>query len=290
MQKHLEEVLAKTGLTPEQVKTIADLPEDAKDFKPEDHVTAIRSSVETAIKNDANFWEGLDEKNVGQPLLKKIEANQYGRAANIVRSTILKATGLTEKDFEALGEEGKKIEVFGKEFAKKMTEGKVTDKELQTKLIEANTKIAELEGSLPEIETKFKTQYETKANDEKVDFIVLAHLGSLQSGLKAPAHYIADKVAAKLKADYAIVVTGTTAALKQKSNPQLDVLTDNNTKRLTLEDAIKKIVTDDGLFEVKKTEKEKGQNEIEIEGAGKLKLGHVSDKIKKRIEEEKAAK
>lgn len=285
MQKHLEEVLTKTGLTPEQVKSIAELPDDAKDFKPEDHVTAIRGSVETALKNDNAFWEGLDEKNVGQPFLKKIEASQYGRAANIVRTNMLKATGLTDKDFEALGEEGKKIEVFSKEFAKKLSEGKVTDKELQNKLIEANTKIAELEGAAPELETKFKTQYESRAAEDKFDFIVMAQLASLQ-GLKAPASYISDKIAAKLKSEYAYVVNGTEASLKQKANPQLDILIENGTKRLTLIDAIKKIVTADGLLEPSKSTKEEGKSEIEIDGEKGLKLGHVSDKIKKRLAEE----
>jgi hypothetical protein len=288
MQKHLEEVLTAAGLPADQVAALVALPDDAKDFKPDTFVAPVRTTIETQVKNDPKFYEGLNKENLPKEFVKQLEQEQYGRAAVIVRGNMLKAVGLAEKDFEALGDEGKKIEVFTPAFVKKLSEGKVTDKELQQKLIDANTKIAELEGATPQLEEKYKTQYEKQLSEEKTQFVVLASLAQVQ-GLKAPANFIADKITARLRDKYAIVVTGLDAVIRQKDKPDLKVLVDGKTE-LTLNDAIlaELKAVDLVIDPKKKTDKKDGTVVVEVEpGKGDFKLNsHVNDKISKRLAEE----
>lgn len=176
-------------------------------------------------------------------------------------------------------------------FVKKLSEGKVSDKELQQKLIEATNKVAELEAAGPELEKKYKGEYETKLNSEKAQFVVLAGLAQVQ-GLKAPPAYIADKITAKLQAKYDIVIDGVEAKVRQKGKPDLLVLVDN--KELTFADAILGIVKADGLIEEPKGKVDPKTGKVIVEAeptkTGEFKLnGHVNDKIAKRIESEKTA-
>lgn len=288
MQKHLEEVLTAAGLPADQVAALVALPDDAKDFKTDAYVAPVRTTIETQVKNDPKFYEGLNKENLPKEFVKQLEQEQYGRAAVIVRGNMLKAVGLNEKDFDALGEDGKKIEVFTPAFVKKLSEGKVTDKELQQKLIDANTKIAELEGAGPQLEEKYKGQYEKQLNEDKAQFVVLASLAQVE-GLKAPANFIADKITARLRDKYAIVVSGLEAVVRQKDKPDLKVLIDGKTE-LTLNDAIKVELIAANLVDdpKKKTEKKDGKVVVEVEpGKGDFKLNtHVNDKISKRLAEE----
>jgi hypothetical protein len=54
-QVHLEQVLTAAGLPADQVKTLVELPADAKDFKTDDHIVPIRTNVETQVKNDPSW-------------------------------------------------------------------------------------------------------------------------------------------------------------------------------------------------------------------------------------------
>lgn len=85
MQKHLEQVLTAAGLTADEVKALAELPDTTADFKPETHVTPIRAAIETAVKNDPTFYAGLNADNLPKDFVKTVEQQQYGRAATIVR-------------------------------------------------------------------------------------------------------------------------------------------------------------------------------------------------------------
>lgn len=286
-QTHLVEVLKGAGLAEDQIKALTDLPEDHKEFKADDYVAPIHTTIETKVKNDPKFYEGLNKENLPKEFLKTLETEQYGRAANIVRGNMLKAVGLSEKDFAELGDEGKKIDVFTPAFAKKLSEGKVTDKELQQKLIEANQKITELETGAPAIEEKYKGQYEAKMQDFTVSSNVLAHLASVP-GLKAPAKYISDKVVAELKAKYGFAISDGVVAIRQKDKPDLKVLTDNGTKELTLGGAINQILEADELIDKKKATTTTTTTTQVQTGATGLKVSkNVNDKIAKRLEEDK---
>lgn len=289
MLKHLEQVLTAAGLPEDQVKQLVELPEDAKEFKPDTFVTPLTTTIETKVKNDPKFYEGLNKENLPKEFLKQLESEQYGRSANEVRQNMMKALGFKEDDFKDLGDEFKKIPVFSTAFVKKLTEGKVTDKELQQKLIEATNKVNEFETKIPELEKTIEAKYATKLNEEKSQFVVLAGLAQVP-GLTAPPAYIADKVTAKLRDKYDIVIDGTEAKIRQKGKPDLLVLVDN--KELTFHDAITAIVTADGLVKQdKKVDTKTGKVTVEAEPQeGEFKLNsHVNDKMAKRLEQDKKA-
>ncbi len=288
-QKHLEDVLTATGLPADQVKALVELPADAPEFKTDGYVQPIRTNVETQVKNDPKFYEGINRDNIPKDFLKTLEAEQYGRSANQVRANMLKAVGLTEKDFSELGDEGKKIDVFTPAFVKKLGEGKVGSKELQDKLIEANTKIQEMEASAPTIEKKYQDQYAAKVQDFQVQNGVLATLSAVQ-GLKAPAKYLAPSILAQLSGKYAFAIDGDNVEIRQKDKPDLKVLVDNGTKPLTLEAAISSILETDGLVDKKKTTTTTTTTTKVDTGATGLKISsNVNDKINKRLAEDAKA-
>lgn len=284
-QVHLEQVLTAAGLTPEQVKTVVELPADAKEFKTDDFIAPIRTNVETQVKNDPKFYEGINKDNLPKEFVKQLEAEQYGRSAAQVRTNMMKALGLKDDDFKDLGEEGKKIEVFGPAFAKKLAEGKVTDKELQQKLIEANTQIEALNGKEAEIEKKYAEKYTADVANYQIAGGVFTHLASVQ-GLKAPAKYLANDITNTLRAKYAFEIVNGMPELRQKDKPTLKVLTANGTKELTLGDAIGEILKADNLVEDKKTTTTTTTTTVKTDGDGLKISKHVNDKSAKRIEED----
>lgn len=287
-QVHLEQVLTAAGLTPDQVKAVVELPADAKEFKTDDYVAPIRTTVETAVKNDPKFYEGLNKDNLPKEFVKQLEAEQYGRSAAQVRTNMMKALGLKEDDFKDLGEEGKKIEVFGPAFAKKLAEGKVTDKELQTKLMEANTEIEKLKGLETDIEKKYADKYAATVTEFQIAGGVLSTLAQVQ-GLKAPAKYLAEGITNQLKAKYGFEIVNGMPELRQKDKPTLKVLTDNNTKELTLAGAIGEILKADGLVEDKKTTTTTTTQTVTTDGDGLKVSKSVNDKMQKRIAEDAKA-
>jgi hypothetical protein len=286
-QVHLEQVLTAAGLTPDQVKTVVELPADAKEFKTDDYVAPIRTTVETAVKNDPKFYEGLNKDNMPKEFVKQLEAEQYGRSAAQVRTNMMKALGLKEEDFKDLGDDGKKIEVFGPAFAKKIAEGKVTDKELQTKLMEANTQIEALTGKEAEIEKKYADKYAATVTEFQIAGGVLSNLAQVQ-GLKAPAKYLAEGITNQLKAKYGFEMVNGSPELRQKDKPTLKVLTANGTKEVTLGDAIAEILKADGLVDDKKVTETK--TTVVTTGGDGLKISKsVNDKMQKRIAEDAKA-
>lgn len=288
MLKHLEQVITAAGLPADQVKALVELPEDAADFTPDTYVAPIRTNVETAVKNDPKFYEGLNKENLPKEFVKQLEQEQYGRSAAQVRTNMMKALGLKEDDFKDLGDEGKKIEIFGPAFAKKIAEGKVTDKELQQKLIEANQKIEELTNQAPTIEEKYKAEYEGKVTDFQFQSSVLGHLASVQ-GLTAPPKYLQADIARQLKAKYGFAIEDGVVELRQKDKPTLKVLTDNGTKELTLAAAIEAILVADKLISGKKVDKVETKVDINTDTSGlKISKG-VNDKIANRIAQDAKA-
>lgn len=287
-QTHLSEVLKATGLPEDQIKALTDLPEDTKDFKTETYLAPIQSTFETKIKNDAKFYEGLNKENLPKEFLKTLEAEQYGRSASVVRSNLLKNVGMTEKDFADLGEDGKKLDLFIPAFAKRLSEGKVGDKELQAKLIEANQEIEKLKGQAPELEVKFKHEFDVKMNEFQVNEGIVTSLSSIQ-GLKAPAKFLKDNIAAQLRSKYALVSENGVIEIRQKDKPTLKALTANGTKELTLSDAITQILDAENLIDKKATTT--SQVNMRVSGAetGLKVSSHVKDKMEKLMAEDKLA-
>lgn len=288
-QKHLEQVLTAAGLPQDKVTELVGLPEDQADFKADGYVAPVHTQIETKVKNDPRFYEGISKDSIPKEFLKQLEGEQYGRVANIVRSTMLKATGLSEEDFKDLGDEAKKIEVFTPAFVKKLNKGEISVQELQTKLMAANSEVERLKGLEPEIDKKYKGQYDALYANTQFSASVLAHLASVQ-GLKAPAKFLVDQIANELKNQHAFAIVNGAVDLRQKEKPELNIMTENGTKILTLGAAINAILDrEDLITKDKKLEKQTGGGKLDVtpEG-GKLKVSsHVSDKANRRIEEDK---
>lgn len=285
--KHLEEVIKEAGLAEDEVKKLIELPDDAKDFVAGTHATAIRNNVADGLKNDPEFYKGLNVDNMPKEFVKSIESAQYGRAATIVRTNMLKGAGLTEADFKELGEDGKKIEVFTPAFMKKVTEGKVTDKQLQEALAAANIELEGLKGSMPELENKYKTQYETKINAFEVKSGVLTTLASIP-GLKVSPKLLLSNTLEELQAKYDLTIINGSVVIRQQGKPEMKVMVDNNTKELTLERAITELLTSSEAIDLKaakkKTDIVNGQTIIDTDNQGGLKI--TNDKVKRRLEQE----
>lgn len=286
---HLEQVLTTAGLPADQVKALIDLKEDAPDFKPDTYVAPIRTTVETAIKNDAEFYKGLNKENLPKEFLRDVEKDQYGKAANQVRTNLLKNAGLTEKDFADLDEEAmKKLDVFTPAFIKKVSEGKVTDAELQKKLMEANQKIEDFTKKEPEIEEKYKAAAEQEKAAFIFDAAIINSLAKVQ-GLKVPPDYIAEKVAAKIREVYDYKAAGKSVELLQKGKT-LQAM-DGGTKLLTLDKAVADLVTKEmpEAIQAKKTiTTQKGKTGVVDGDDGELPVrsSHVDEKLQKRLAED----
>lgn len=287
---HLEQVATAAGLTPEAVKAIVELPADAKDFTPDAHVTALRDNVATALKNDAKFYEDLTVEKLPPQVKKSMEQEQYGRAASIARANMLKTAGLTDKDFEDLGDEGKKLDKFIPALMAKFSAGKITDKELQAGLQKANQELETLKSELPKLEEKYKGEYETKVSGFQNSANVLATIAQVP-GLKVPAFLVGRTVQEELAAKYMLVLINGKTELRQLGKPDMKVLVDNGTKELTLERAVTELLTEQKAIDEeaakKTTKKETGKTEIENDGKGGLKVStHVNGRLAKRLEQE----
>lgn len=275
--------MTSVGLEQTDIDAVLALPADTQDFKPESYTGKIHTSIETKVKNDPSFWEGLDENNVNETLKKKIEAQQYGRAANIVRQKTLKALGLKEEDLADIPEEERKnLETFISKAGEKYASSKAGDKELQKQLQETRKKLEDLEADIPVKETKLKQEYETAFNNEKLDFIILAELATIEN-LKAPAQYLASKITSELKSENNFVISGMKAHPKQKANPALDIL--DGSKVVGLKDLIIKKLKADNLIEEKQAPPPRnGKVEVEPDGKGGLEISsHILDKINANI-------
>lgn len=293
-QTHLEQVATAAGLTPEAVKAIIELPADAKDFKTDEHVTALHGVVGNALKNDAKFYEDLTIEKLPPTVKKALEQEQYGRAANIARSNMLKNANLTEKDFEELGEEGKKLDKFIPALMAKFSAGKITDKQLQEGMLKAKQELEQLKDQLPGLEKKYADQYETRVAGFQNSANVLATIAQVP-GLKVPASLVGRAIQDQLAANYTLVLVNGQTELRQLDKPELKVLVDNGTKELTLERAVTELLTKEKAIDEeaakKSTTKVNGKTEIENDGKGNLKLSpHVNGRLAKRMEQEAKVK
>lgn len=285
-QKHIDEVLTTAGLTADQVKALVELKEDAADFKADAYTAPIRTAAETQVKNDPEFYKTINKENLPKDFLKTLESEQYGRAANIVRTQVLKAAGLAEKDFADLGEDGKKIEVFTPAFMKKVSEGKVTDRELQQKLADAQTEIEALQAKEPEIEKKHQTAAEQRIADFVFENKIVESIAEVKN-LKVPPGYISSKVIDAVKEKFDFKVVGKTVELLQKGK---DLLAMEDNKPLKLAKAISDIITKElpeAVEKVRGTGSNSGKTGTVTGDKGELKISsHVHDKIQKRLEQD----
>ena len=80
-QNHIEQVLKTAGLPDDQIKALNDLPEDSKDFKPDQFIAPIKSTFENQVKNDPKFYEGLNKEQA-----KEVIKRPVGRPPKVVQN------------------------------------------------------------------------------------------------------------------------------------------------------------------------------------------------------------
>jgi hypothetical protein len=290
-EKHIQEVLTTAGLTPEQFKALKELPDDAADFKVDTYTAPISTAVETRVKNDPKFYETINKDRIPKEFLKTIESEQYGRVADQVRTKFLQGLNLTKEDFKDLVDEFKKLDVFAPAVLKKISEGKVTDKELQDALMKANTKIQDMEGNLPTLEKKYQDDANTKVDNRTFDLVSLSTLAQVP-GLVASATHLAPALISMLRSkyDFKVGADGLEIQLLQKGKT-LRAMDAKGTKELTFEDAVKEAAEANKWVAAKaKPTKENGSTEVNVDGNGELKISsHIANKIKSKIAADKSA-
>lgn len=292
MVKHVETILTSLGVTPEDIAAIDAVPEaDQPTFDVNPFVDKVKGNYQTQFKNDATFFDDLTLEKLPAEVKKKLESNQYGRAATITRDKLLKGLGMSEADYADLTEEQKeKLELFVPAIAERYAKTKAGDKQLQSDLIEARKKLESFEG----IEETMKTKYEGEANQKVTAAIFNAALiGELSAieGLKIPASDIAATLNQILQSKYGFERVGDFAIeLRQKANPAMKVLKGNTSQELTLREAIAEIATERNWVEKKAEGDGKGGGKVKIEPDGKGNLAmippHLQSKISSKIAEE----
>lgn len=294
--KHIEQVLTTAGLPADQFKALNELPDDAPDFKPDAYTAPIRTAVETAVKNDPTFYESLTPESlapVAPKLLKTIEAAQYGQAADRNRTKLLQAFGYTRKDLGDISdEEFKSPEGFAKALGAKLANGKLTDAEIQKALMAANEKIQKLESEeIPNLSKKYQDEANTTVSERTFELVSLSTLASVE-GLNTPAIDLAPALHRELRSRYDWKVDGMDVVPMQKGK-NLRAMNANNTKELSLNDAVNAIV-DERKWSTKKTSKttkDEGTSRIDTDGdTGEYKVpAHVAPKMQKLIDSQKTA-
>lgn len=252
-------------------------------------VSAIRANVETQIKNDPNFWNGLDEKNIPELYRKKIEGAQYARATNETRLGIMKKFGLNESDYAEIGDDVKNYGAFLEHTAKLVGNKNNIDPKLQADLIEAKKQLEVFENEKPTIEKTFKDKYEAEYNAKVADMLILSSVAGV-AGLKANASYVSPVVADKLKQQYHLEISGNNIELRQKENHNLKALNSQGTKEISLSEAITAILKSDNMIdEGTQTNAPRSGTATITPVNGSLQVsGHISQKMEALLAAEKA--
>lgn len=290
MPKHVVDFLTSIGIPADEATKIDALPEaEQATFDAKPYAEKVKANYQTQFKNDPEFFNGITLENLTPEVKKKLEGGQFARAANIVRSGLIKGLGMTEADYADLPDETKdKLESFVPAIVDKYTKTKAGSKELQEQLIEARKKI---EAFGPDYEKNIETKHQTAA-EQKVTAAIFnaALIGELSAipGLKIAAGDIAKTANDILQSKYGFEKVGDfSVELRQKANPQMKVLKANSSQELTLKDALLEIATERGWVEKEKKEGP-GEGKFKVDTKdGKLVMvsPHVQDKISKKIAE-----
>ncbi len=293
MSKHIETLLTSAGLPAEDVQKIMSLPEaEQEKFDVKPFVDKVKSNFSAQLANDPEFFSNITVDKLPAAIKKQIEAEQFGRAANISRDKVLKGLGMTESDLEDLPEDQrKKIETLIPAVIEKWTKTKSGSKETQEELIRTRKELERYAG----LEEKLKTQYETEANTKVKSVIFSAALVSELSslpGLKIAASDIAKTASDILTSKFAFEKVGDFGIeLRQKDHPELQVLKTGSSQQLTLKEALAEIATERGWIEQPSDAKksQKGTLTVAPDKNGKSALVGVAPHLENRISQKIAA-
>jgi hypothetical protein len=295
MPKHIEQLLTNAGLAAEDVQVIMSLPDDKQEtFDPKPYADKINSHFTTILQNDPKFFDSITVEKLPPAVKKQLESGQYARATNIAKEKIAKALGFSEEEIKDLAtDDYKALDFYVPAITEKWTKSKSGAKETQEQLIEARKQLEKFGPNYEkEIETKFKTQYETDSN-QKINTALFnaAMIGELSSiqGLKIAASDIAKTAHDILLSKYGFERIGDYGIeLRQKDNPTMKVLKANSSQALTLKEALHEIAVERNWVEAE----DKPGGKIIKGKVGPEKNGqqtmtviapHLQDKISKKI-------
>lgn len=283
---HLSQVLEQTGLEKADIDALNALPDDTKDFKPDDYVSKVSAGYETRLLNDGKFLDKIPAEKIPEPIRKSIEAGQYGRFMNEFKS-LAKNKGI---DFSDLSEdEQKSLNKFGEKIFAKY-EGKLGSPEAVTKLQN------DLQKALQE-KTALETDYPTKLKEvetttaakyqaQMTKLIATNELAGLK-GLKVKPSFVVDSIMSNINSKYTVVTEGTEIKLMQKANPTLDAI-DGKGNKITFAAALQEIAKEGDLLDDKSQEdidESTGKRRIKVEINGD-EIGipkNIQDKINKNL-------
>jgi hypothetical protein len=266
MPSPLETVLTSVGVPAEDIATIVALKE-TDTFDPKAVAEKVRSNYRTQFQNDPAFFNELTVDKLPADTRKKIESDQYGRAAGIVKQKFYRTLGLTDAEIAGLTEDQKnKLEEFVPAVAEMWTKTKSGDKATQEQLIEARKQLEALNGIEEKMKTKYQSESDTKVTAGIFNAVLLGELAQLQ-GLKISAADIAATASNVLLAKYNFERVGDYGIeLRQKENPKMKVLKGNTSHELTLKDALAEIAEQRGWIEAA------ADDANDKQGGGKLKV------------------
>lgn len=254
-EQHIQ-LLTNLGLGKEQIDTLeAMTPEQLKEWKPDDLVTAVQTNMKNTLSNDPAFLASIPEDKINKDVLKKYEAGQYARFQNELVEVATKKLGLDDKEV-LTAEDRKSIKTMTEKIAQAyaVKTGNVDGlKKMQQEKAEA---LQQLETLKEQHTTNLKTELEkvNGANSAKlIKTLAKVELQSLD-GVDFPidVKFISDPALAALSSKYAVVIDANdNLEIKQKDNVALDVL-DKAGKKITFNQALKEVVLENKLAVVRK--------------------------------------
>lgn len=287
--EHVNQVLERIGLEKADIESISKLPDDAKDFKPEDYAGKVAAGYENKLMNDTTFLGKLTVDKLPNELKRTVEAGQYGRFMNEFKALAVKQgidiADLSEEDAKSLNKTVTKV--FEK-YAGKLGSSEAVTK-LQNDLQKALHDKSEIETALPtklsDLEKRVKGEMQTT-----IKKLIASNELANNKNLKVKASLVIDSLLNRLENKYSLVNEGTEIFIRQKENPQLKV-TDSAGKELTFAEALKAEGVAEDLFnpETVKPGEESGNGvyKITVNGDSIQTPGYIAEKLKRSLEIEK---
>lgn len=291
MPSHIETFLTSIGVPAEDAAAIIALPEaEQATFDAKPYVEKVKTNYQTQLQNDPAFFTDLTLEKLPADIKKKLESGQYARATNVAKEKLAKALGFTSEDIKDLeAEDYKSLDFYVPALAEKFTKTKAGDKQLQADLIAERKKNEAYQG----LEETLKTKYESEANQKITGAIfnaaLIGELSAIQ-GLKIAASDVAKTAHDILQSKYAFERVGDySVELRQKANPQMQVLKEGSSQVLTLKEAVQQIATDRGWVAADGKDDTKGGGTVKIEPGKNGKLTMVAPHLQSKISNKIAA-
>lgn len=245
--QHVDQVLTAAGVSAEVLAELKALPADAADFTIDKYIAPVRTAFETRLENDPEFLKKVNVlEKLPAEVKKSIESGQYGRFMNETKE-VLKAKGFSDdeiKDMEKLGLKGF-LNAGLDGYSKKSGAPEALTK-VQTDLANALREKSDLTEKQKQLieeavngeKSKADIRFERWAMTNEINALEGAKIGDKVLKFAVAPSLVSGPIHEGVKAQYAVILNPETERfeLKQKANPQLDVL-DAAGKKVTYQQA-----------------------------------------------------